>query len=358
MTDSKQCWPADYGNYGPFFVRLAWHCSGSYRTSDGRGGCDGGRQRFEPERSWPDNTNLDKARKLLQPIKLKYPSISWGDLFILAGTTAVQDMGGPILGFCGGRQDDDDGFWSQELGPTPEQEEYAPCPVNGKCKSPLGSTTVGLIYLNPEGPMAQPIPNASALEVRDTFGRMAMNDSETVALIGGGHAFGKTHGACPLGPGLPPKDDPLNPWPGKCGDGKLTNAYTSGIEGPWTENPTEWDNSYFTNLLDYDWSVGKGPGGKYQWHVSKGKSPRAPRADGNGYQNIQMMTSDISLISDPIYLNIVKKYANDSKAFDNAFAHAWYKLTTRDMGPRTRCLGKNVPPAQEFQYPLPLLQKN
>jgi len=225
--------------------------------------------------------------------------------------------------------------------------------VNGKCKSPLGSTTVGLIYLNPEGPMAQPIPNASALEVRDTFGRMAMNDSETVALIGGGHAFGKTHGACPLGAGLPPKDDPLNPWPGKCGDGKLTNAYTSGIEGPWTENPTSWDNSYFTNLLDYDWSVGKGPGAKFQWHVSKGKSPRAPSADGKGFQNIQMMTSDISLISDPIYLKIVQKYANDSKAFDKAFASAWYKLTTRDMGPHSRCLGKNVPPPQDFQYPLP-----
>ncbi|GAB5364599.1 hypothetical protein AAMO2058_000983600 [Amorphochlora amoebiformis] len=319
FQDSKDFWPADYGNYGPLFVRLAWHNAGSYRISDGRGGPDGGHQRFDPERSWDDNTNLDKARALLQPIKLKYgQGLSWGDLIILAGNTAIESMGGPILGIC------------------------------------AGSTTVGLIYLNPEGPLGEPDPRRSALEVRDAFARMAMNDSETVALIGGGHAFGKTHGACPKGAGPSPKEDPENPWPGLCGTGKGKDAFTSGFEGPWTAEPTKWDYSYFLNLIDYEWEVHVGPGGHWQWRVKGGDGPVAPGAFG-GSQDVMLLTSDVSLKFDPagIYQRIIREFATNPASFDHAFKHAWYKLTTRDMGPVTRCLGSELPPPQPFQYPLP-----
>lgn len=253
-------------------------------------------------------------------------------------------MGGPVLGFCAGRIDDNDGSASELLGPTAAQDAAFPCPVNGQCESPLGATTLSLIYVNPEGPMGVPLPAESALQVRDTFSRMSLNDSETVALIGGGHAFGKTHGACPLGPGPAPKDDPANPWPGLCGTGSGADTFTSGFEGPWSHTPTKWSNEYFRSLRDLPWAVGMGPGGHNQWSSSA--------AAGQG---IMMLTSDISLVSDPAgsYQKLVELYASDQPALDYAFSHAWYKLTTRDMGPVTRCLGSDVPPAQPFQFPLP-----
>ena len=355
LTDSKDFWPADYGNYGPLFIRLAWHAAGSYRVSDGRGGADGGRLRFDPERSWADNTNLDKARSLLVPIKEKYgKDLSWADLLILAGDTAIESMGGPILGFCGGRIDDTDGSDSILLGPSAEQEALYPCQdkfgnsaENGACERPLGPTTVGLIYVNPEGPLGKPIPKESALQIRDTFDRMNMNDSETVALIGGGHAVGKTHGACPDGPG-------------QCGTGNLkgksVNTVTSGFEFPWTSTPVNWSNYYFKNLLGFDWILEnktETPGGHYQWKAH-GKCPQAPTVDGNGLQDIGMLTSDIALLKDSKYRSLVQSFADDLEQFNDAFKNAWYKLTTRDMGPHSRCTGDNVPPPQDWQYPLPV----
>lgn len=357
FTESQDWWPADYGNYGPFFVRLAWHCAGSYRTSDGRGGCSGGRQRFDPERSWADNTNLDKARKLLGPIREKYGiGLSWGDLFILAGTTAMESMGFEPLGFCAGRIDQVDGSQSTDLGSTPTgvtPDGLNNCTTPGDCQRPFGTTTVGLIYVNPEGPQGVPDPDVSFKQIRDTFGRMSMNDTETVALIGGGHSFGKTHGACPTPPGPAPDQAPLDPWKGNCGNGVGVNAFTSGFEGPWTTTPNKFDNQYFRNLINFNWSVAIGPGGHNQWHITNPNPPQIPYANGTGLQNLMMLTSDVSLLHDPEYKAIVQQWATDEAAFANAFKHAWYKLTTRDMGPVTRCYGTATPPAQPFQYPLP-----
>mmetsp|Transcript_40622 Transcript_40622/g.99777 ORF Transcript_40622/g.99777 Transcript_40622/m.99777 type:complete len:720 (-) Transcript_40622:292-2451(-) len=323
LTNSQDFWPADFGNYGPFFIRLAWHCAGSYRSSDGRGGCDGGRIRFEPEAKWPDNTNLDKARQLLEPIKEKYGAgLSWGDLIVLSGTVAIESMGGPYLGFCYGRVDDKDGSESIQLGPSMEQMENFMCVDDGDCKAPLGATTMGLIYVNPIGPKEVPDPALSVPQIRDTFLRMGMNDTETVALIGGGHAFGKVHGACPEPP---------------CGDGKGENTHTSGLEGPWTRTPTQWTNSYFTNLLNNEWELHTGAGGKPQWRVKGG--------DGA----IMMLTTDISLKVDPEYLRLSQMFANDIGELERQFGAAWFKLMTRDMGPHARCFGPDVPPEQGFQ---------
>ncbi|KNC84736.1 hypothetical protein, variant [Sphaeroforma arctica JP610] len=331
LKTPREEWPADYGHYGGLMIRGAWHCAGTYRKSDGRGGCDGARPRFAPELEWEDNGNLDNSRIILEPIKEKYgDDLSWADLLVLTGNVAIEDMGGPVLGFCGGRMDDADGTNSLPLGPSTIQEAIKPCPVNGKCETPLGQTKIGLIYVNPEGVMDEPDPEKSVHAIRDSFGRMGMNDSETVVLIGGGHTYGKAHGAC---------EDP------PCGEGEMkgkgNNTVTSGLEGPWTTTPTQWDQEYFTNLLKYDWVKFKGPGGRYQFKPS------------DDSVHIQMFTTDVALLHDESYLALVRKYATDKEALDNDFKYAWYKLVTRDMGPRERCHGEDIPPAQPFQNPLP-----
>jgi catalase-peroxidase len=318
-------------------IRLAWHCNGSYRESDGRGGCDGGRIRFDPELNWPDNANLNNALKLLEPIKEKYGSkLSWGDLIVLAGTTAIEYMGGPVLGFCGGRVDDIDGSDSLILGPSPEQEELTPCQSIGKqgmCDSPLGPTTMGLIYVNPEGPVTAPgDPLASGVDIRDAFSRMGFNDRETVALVGGGHAFGKSHGACATPP---------------CGEEPMVgigpNTFTSGIEGAWTTIPTTWSNQYFTNLFNYEWEQIRGPGGAIQYQP-------------NVSLPIMMQNTDIAFSVDSDYLPITQEFANNITALEEDFAHVWYRLMVGDMGPPVRCINENpedIPPPQWWQHPIP-----
>jgi len=360
FTDSQDCWPADFGHYGPLFVRLAWHCSGSYRTSDGSGGCSGGRQRFSPEASWPDNTNLDKARALLGRIKRKYgDALSWGDLFTFAGTTALRNMGTPIRQWCAGRIDDADNTKSLALGPSNEQEQNFPCMqdgknvINGKCQKPLGSTTVGLIYLNPEGPVddegnPQPVPAMSAKDVRDSFKRMDHDDRATVALIGGGHAFGKGHGACSIkdGSGYPPNviyQDPDRkakgeiPWAGKCGDGKGNNTVTAGFEGPWTTKPLKWDNEYYKNLMSLTWEKFMGPGGHWQWRV---KEP-ATKEQGD----LMRLTSDMALLADENYAKIVLEFAQNLTALESAFDDAWSKLITKGgrWSPQRKCDSGDFP---------------
>jgi catalase-peroxidase len=337
LVDSKEFFPADFEspvgpNYGGLMIRLAWHCSGSYRESDGRGGCDGGRIRFNPELNWDDNANLNNALKLLEPIKEEFgSSLSWGDLIILAGNTAIETMGGPILGFCGGRIDDANGLNSLILGPNALQEEFSPCEVQGQCQSPLGPTTVGLIYVNPAGPLGfEGDAVASQKDIAEAFGRMGFNDTESVALIGGGHAFGKCHGACPNPP---------------CGEGDLLgvgpNTFTSGYEGAWTRRPTTWSNDYFNNLFDINWVIGTGAGGKIQWFEEN-----VTNAD------IMMLTTDIAL-REAEYEPISRLFAEDMGELEKQFEHAWYKLTSADMGTVDRCLGDEVPPAQEWQSPLP-----
>lgn len=312
MTDSDDCWPADtFGteqSYGPMFIRLTWHCSGSYRATDGLGGCAGGRMRFQPESAWPDNTNLDKARALLYPIKEKYgDALSWGDLFVFSGTAAILNMGGPVNSICAGRIDDVDGTKSEPL-----NDPNGTCSVQGNCSEPLGASTVGLIYVNPAGFMGDPVPSGSASHIREVFGRMGMNDSETVSLIGGGHAFGKCHGACTLGAGDGPDVDAENPWPGNCGSGIAENTFTSGFEGAWTSTPLQWSNEYFQQLLYDNYTLWTGPGGNWQWE--------------NEDNGLMMLTTDLALVADQDYLDIVTEFAADIASLNTAFAASWQKL--------------------------------
>ncbi|MBF2753779.1 MAG: catalase/peroxidase HPI [Gammaproteobacteria bacterium AqS3] len=352
MTDSQDWWPADYGHYGPLFIRMTWHAAGTYRTGDGRGGGGTGAQRFAPLNSWPDNGNLDKARRLLWPIKQRYGNaISWADLLILAGNVAIESMGGRTLGFGGGRPDiwhpEEDIYWGGEdewLG----DDRYAD--TRQSLENPLAAVQMGLIYVNPEGPNANPDPLLSAQDVRETFGRMAMSDEETVALVAGGHTFGKMHGAGDAGlVGPEPEGAPIEQmglgWQSGHASGQGADTITSGLEGPWTTNPTRWDSGYFDLLFRYEWAVTKSPAGAHIWHpVNVDDADLAPQVDGSGARVLPTMnTADIAMIRDPEYRKVSERYHRDPEAFADAFAHAWFKLLHRDMGPRVRYLGPEVP---------------
>jgi catalase-peroxidase len=362
MTDSQEWWPADYGHYGPFFIRMAWHSAGTYRTTDGRGGAGYGTLRFAPLNSWPDNANLDKARRLLWPIKQKYGSkISWADLMILTGNVALEDMGFPTFGFAGGRADvweaQEDIYWG------PETEWLGDKRYKGdrELENPLGAVQMGLIYVNPEGPNGKADPLASAKDIRETFARMAMNDEETVALIAGGHSFGKAHGAAtPVGNvGPEPEGAPLEQmglgWKNKYGKGNGADTITSGLEGAWTSTPARWSYQYLSNLWNYEWVLTKSPAGAQQWTPKDGAGAgTVPDAHDKSKRHAPMMfTTDIALKVDPAYAKITKRWAENPKEFEVAFAKAWHKLTHRDMGPYVRGLGSLVPPAQLWQDPVP-----
>ena len=351
MTDSKDWWPADYGHYGPFFIRLTWHAAGTYRTWDGRGGGGTGDQRFAPLNSWPDNGNLDKARRLLWPIKQKYGSkISWADLFILVGNVAIESMGGKTFGYSGGRPDiwtpPEDIYWGKE-NEWLKNERYTGERI---LETPLGAVQMGLIYVNPQGPDGKPDPLASAHDIRETFARMAMNDEETVALTAGGHTFGKAHGAASednVGP--EPEGAPIEQmgfgWKNVHGVGKGGDAITSGIEGPWTANPTKWDNGYFKLLFKYDWELVKSPAGAFQWHpINPDKEDLAPdSADPSKLVTTIMTTADMAMKEDPAYNKVSRNFLENPDHFADTFARAWFKLLHRDMGPKTRYLGPEIP---------------
>lgn len=366
MTDSQEWWPADYGHYGPMFIRMAWHSAGTYRTHDGRGGGSTGSQRFAPLNSWPDNVNLDKARALLWPIKQKYgDKISWADLYILTGNCALESMGFKTFGFGGGRVDiwepEEDIYWGPEtewLG----DERYS---GNRKLADPLGAVQMGLIYVNPEGPNGNPDPKASAKDIRETFARMAMNDEETVALVAGGHTFGKAHGAGNPDKfvGREPEAAPIElqglGWNNKMRSGVGGDTIGSGIEGAWTSNPIKWDNGYFDALFGYDWELTKSPAGAHQWTPTKASSAdKAPAAhDPKKSQALMMTTADMAMKMDPKYARISRAYHKNPKKFADAFARAWFKLTHRDMGPRARYLGADVPKEELiWQDPVPALK--
>lgn len=364
MTDSQDWWPADYGHYGPFMIRMAWHSAGTYRVGDGRGGAGSGAQRFAPLNSWPDNGNLDKARLLLWPVKKKYGNkISWADLMILAGNCALESMGFKTFGFAAGREDvwepEQDIYWGSEKEWLGNEDRYD----TGELEGYLGAVHMGLIYVNPEGPNGNPDPVASGADVRETFGRMAMNDEETVALVAGGHTFGKAHGAADPDKyvGVEPAGAPIEQmstgWKNSFGTGVLDDTITSGIEGAWTPNPTVWDHDYFDVLLNYDWELTKSPAGAHQWTPTAASNAKmAPKAgDANATQALMMTTADMALKMDPAYLAISKRFHKDHKAFEDAFARAWYKLTHRDMGPIHRYLGPEVPKEELiWQDPIPV----
>ncbi|WJQ84428.1 catalase/peroxidase HPI [Brevibacillus brevis] len=362
MTNSQDWWPADYGHYGPLFIRMAWHSAGTYRTGDGRGGAGTGTQRFAPLNSWPDNANLDKARRLLWPIKQKYGNkISWADLYILAGNAAIESMGGKTIGFGGGRADvwhpEEDIYWGAEkewLG----DNRYT---GDRDLENPLAAVQMGLIYVNPEGPNGNPDPLASARDIRETFKRMGMNDEETVALVAGGHTFGKAHGAGDAALVGPEPEAALLEamglgWQSAHGSGKGRDAITSGIEGAWTANPTQWDNGFFELLFGYEWELTKSPAGAHQWvAVNPADEHLAPDAEDASVRVPTMMTTaDMALRMDPAYEKISRRYYENPEEFADAFATAWFKLTHRDMGPRSRYLGPEVP-AEDFiwQDPVP-----
>ena len=363
MTDSQDWWPADYGHYGPFFIRMAWHSAGTYRIQDGRGGAGSGTQRFAPLNSWPDNGNLDKARLLLWPIKQKYgKQLSWADLMILAGNCALESMGFETFGFGGGREDvwepEQDIYWGSETEWLGDNRYTG----NRELENPLAAVQIGLIYVNPQGPNGNPDPLKSAIDVRETFGRMAMNDYETVALVAGGHTFGKSHGAAdpdvfvgsePAGASI---EEQSQGWRNNFGTGHGNDTITSGLEGAWTPNPTKWDNDYFNVLFGYEWELTKSPAGAHQWTPTAASNARkAPAAgDASKSQALMMNTADIALKMDPIYEPIARHFHQNPDEFADAFARAWFKLTHRDMGPIVRYLGSEVPTEELiWQDPIP-----
>jgi catalase-peroxidase len=362
LTTSQPWWPADYGHYGPFFIRLAWHAAGTYRVGDGRGGAGGGQQRFEPENSWPDNGNLDKARRLLWPVKQKYgQKLSWADLMVLSGNVALESMGFKPFGFAGGRVDE----WEPDLvywGPEKKWLADERHTGDRMLQNPLAAVQMGLIYVNPEGPNGKPDPLAAAKDIREAFGRMAMNDEETVALIAGGHTFGKTHGAhspakCT---GPEPAAAPLEQqgfgWTNTCGKGNAGDTVTSGLEGAWTSKPTAWTNEFFVNLFGFEWVQTKSPAGATQWIPAKGEAAnRVPDAHDSAKRHAPiMLTTDLALRFDPAYQKISKRFLDSPEEFRIAFAKAWFKLTHRDLGPRARYLGADVPKEDLiWQDPLP-----
>ncbi|MBL8753932.1 MAG: catalase/peroxidase HPI [Planctomycetes bacterium] len=361
LTTSQDWWPADYGNYGPLFIRLAWHSAGTYRTADGRGGAADGTIRFAPLNSWPDNANLDKARRLLWPIKQKYgASISWADLMVLTGNVALETMGFQTLGFAGGRADVWEPQWDVFWGPEGEWLADKRFDAERNMDNPLAASQMGLIYVNPEGPNGKPDPIAAARDIRITFGRMAMNDEETVALIAGGHTLGKAHGAAdptkhvgkePEGAGI--EEQGLG-WKNAYGKGNGADTITSGLEGAWTSTPTQWSQGYWKNLFRYEWELTKSPAGAQQWQPKGDVAADVPDAhDANKDHKPMMFTTDLALITDPAYRKISERFRDNPKEFNAAFARAWFKLTHRDMGPHGRLLGAEVPPVQPWQDPLP-----